>query len=45
MYLVIGVVDGTKRAFSDIRELSEAAVEVRQKARAMEGQGSRIASG
>lgn len=42
MYLVIGVIDGTKRSFSDIRELSQAAAEVRQQARQAGGSGSRI---
>ncbi len=45
MYLVIGVLDGTKRSFSDIRELSEAAAEMRQQARRGGGEGSRIAFG
>ena len=45
MYLIIGVIDGTKRTFSDIRELSEAASEVRQQSRQTEGQGSRMAFG
>jgi PleD family two-component response regulator len=45
MYLVVGVVDGTKRAFSDIRELSEVAAEMRQKARLMDTTGSRMAFG
>lgn len=42
MGLVIGVIDGTKRTFSDIRELSEAASEVRQQARKLPGTGSKI---
>jgi len=42
MALVIGVIDGTKRSFSDIRELSEAASEVRQQARKLPGSGSKI---
>jgi len=45
MYLVIGVVDGTRRHFSDIRELSEAAAQVRQLARLEKKAGSRIAFG
>ncbi|MGC8874743.1 MAG: response regulator [Chloroflexia bacterium] len=45
MYLAIGVVDGTRRRFSDIRELSEAAARVRQQARLEEGAGSRVALG
>jgi hypothetical protein len=45
MYLVIGILDGTKRSFSDIRELSETAAEVRQQARVSGGQGSRLANG
>ncbi len=43
MYLVIGVIDGSRRRFSDIRELSEAAARVRQQARSEKGTGSRIA--
>jgi len=43
MSLLVGVIDGTKRTFSDIRELSEAASEIRQQARKMAGTGSRIA--
>ncbi len=43
MCLVIGVLDGTRRTFSDIRELSEAAAEVRQQARRQGGPGSRVA--
>jgi len=42
MALVIGVIDGSKRTFSDIRELSEAASEVRQQARKLSGTGSKI---
>jgi CheY-like chemotaxis protein len=42
MALVIGVVDGSKRTFSDIRELSETASEVRQQARKLPGTGSKI---
>jgi len=46
MRLSIGVLDGTKRTFSDIRELSEAAAEVQQQARKSGGEpGSRIAFG
>jgi PleD family two-component response regulator len=45
MHLVIGVIDGSKRTFSDIRELTEAAAEVRQQARRSGDQGSRIAYG
>jgi PleD family two-component response regulator len=43
MGLVIGVIDGAKRTFSDIRELSEAASEIRQQARKLPGTGSKIA--
>lgn len=43
MYLVIGVIDGSRRRFSDIRELSEAAARIRQQARSEKGSGSRIA--
>jgi PleD family two-component response regulator len=43
MCLAVGVVDGTKRTFSDIRELSEAAAEIRQKARVKGTSGSRMA--
>jgi PleD family two-component response regulator len=42
MALVIGVIDGAKRTFSDIRELSEAASEVRQQARKLPGTGSKL---
>lgn len=47
MRLAIGVLDGTRRSFSDIRELSEAAAEVQQQARKAGGgePGSRIAYG
>jgi len=43
MHLVVGIVDGIKRTFSDIRELGEAAAQVRQQARLAEGPGSRLA--
>jgi len=43
MYLIVGIIDGTKRSFSDIRELTEVAAEVRQKARQSKAAGSRIA--
>jgi PleD family two-component response regulator len=43
MYLVIGVIDGTRRTFSDIRELGEVAAAQRQQARTKEESGSRIA--
>ncbi|MBN1485152.1 MAG: response regulator [Chloroflexia bacterium] len=42
MHLIVGVIDGTKRSFSDIRELTEVAAEVRQKARQIQ-EGERIA--